>query len=389
MFLLCTNGDGKYFKSGLAPLLYPTGCSFYRPFSYQEQWIQTEFSRTLNQGYDENQLIDFYFSQGRNIGFLGFRFTAPGYINKFIPLRRVELISVPVTDDKIHIEFKLGNFISLTPHHTLQVIDLDTTFNRVFPENILLAEVPKGKEGTFLNLPNQKEFPSGLWDSLASDAALPPTAQDNFKETTVIRLVSISGSDEVSELTPQKLNDTSTVYGFELKRDQQYNFKLSYSRIYDPADANRSLVFDFLFTSSPQIYEVTRTRLEVTGNYRMETIGVTPLLGRADPTLIEWVGTKKTDIALLPGADDKVIGIQIPVKNVEPKWTSARMRDLICGSLLLGAALCSFYFGYRYSVTDQPAVVDKEAIAAVLSGFGVFLASWSSILLNDVLRSKY
>ena len=83
-YLLASYVDGPYWKSSLEILLFPTGCSFYRPFSYKKSWV----GKTVEATRDDDPMYT---------GYVGMRFRdekREGIRNYYIPLRRVDYVLI-------------------------------------------------------------------------------------------------------------------------------------------------------------------------------------------------------------------------------------------------------------------------------------------------------
>ena len=390
MFILCTYADLGYWRSGIEPLIYPTGCSFYRPFSYQEQWVQQSLL-DLFKG-DRNNLETSFSNENWNRGVFGLRFKDESHHRTFIPLRWITLTKPPEVSDKVHLRFRLGDYIQLSPQQTLQHIDLSTIVSSG-PENTLMAEIPPDNEGLFTSLSHHSDFPAGLWEKLATDTLLPEIAKQNFRNTTVLRLVKVTEGSDSSLLATKNLQPShthSTEYGYELWKDKQYDFVLAYNRIYTPEESQQPLLNDFQFNSRTELYDVSRIRLPITGNYREETLWVMPKLGQKGAAFLEWIGVRKTDIGMIPiTGEDKILGIQIPVKNFSPAWPTERWRDLIVGSILLAIALILFYIAVVLSAQAQSADLNHEQTITILIALGAGVSSFASTFLTDAIKGKY
>jgi hypothetical protein len=83
MFILCTFIDGQRWESGLEPLLYPTGVSFYRPFSYRREYFLPE--QIADQLIDPSQCRSLLRTSW-NEGFFGVRFRDPAHGEFYLSL---------------------------------------------------------------------------------------------------------------------------------------------------------------------------------------------------------------------------------------------------------------------------------------------------------------
>ena len=133
-YLLATYVDGPYAKSALELVLYPTGCSFYRPFSYRRDYAGSSISATPS---DAKILPS---------GFIGARFLdqqAKGTRGFFVPLRRIHAIQIRESDG-FHVQFRLGEFIQHAERGRFLTFDLSQKLRDEFAANndILLTTLP-------------------------------------------------------------------------------------------------------------------------------------------------------------------------------------------------------------------------------------------------------
>jgi hypothetical protein len=111
MFLLCTYADSERWLSGIEPMLYPTGMTFYRPFSYKQRYFEPE--TLAEQLTDPSQSGSLVKNATWNEGFFVIRFsdqTEVDFLSLFIPLRRVSLAKVERADG-FNLYFHLGPFV--------------------------------------------------------------------------------------------------------------------------------------------------------------------------------------------------------------------------------------------------------------------------------------
>src|SRR5438105_589840 len=121
MFVLATFADGPYWTSSLEPLCYPIGISFYRPFSYRTNYV---FPDTLLEVFTSAaRLSTFLKDPLQNTGVFGMRFRDSTHRGNFVPLRKITLTSIVLTDT-IQIRFSVGDYVKLSPDGTLPLINI-------------------------------------------------------------------------------------------------------------------------------------------------------------------------------------------------------------------------------------------------------------------------
>jgi hypothetical protein len=404
MFILSAFADRPYWLSCLEPLLYPSGCSFYRPFSYREEYVAEPMRSTLK---TPDHLHTFLSDQKRNSGIFGIRFKdegEPQYRGRFIPLREVRLTNVQVSDT-YQLSFKVGEYINLTPNGRLQSLELDGIVNYQDPEDILLFEVPESKVEDFSSLSSQPGLPSRLWDKLGDDQNLSLIARRNFIGAFVLRLVQISERGEPTPLIPKSLEPTvrHPTFGFRLEANKAYDLDLAYNRILSagenmPPEADKlpeGMPFDFAFRSPAEHFDIAQDRMPLTGNYRRQTIWLEPKVGRPGTVFLDWIGVKKADRdSMADPKIDKILPLHVPVLTLAEKWPTERIVYAVIVIVSFVGALVSLYFAYRLGTrpvaeTPQQQVPPPPSpLIPLFTSIAAFFLATSAAYLKDLIKGK-
>src|SRR5262249_35560547 len=107
--------DSERWPSAIEPLLYPSGFTFYRPFSYRREYFVPE--QLADQLADPTQVRSLLRTPSWNDAIFGVRFSVnsdPDFRPFFVPLRRIKLISCERVD-ALSIRFNLGDFVEPGP----------------------------------------------------------------------------------------------------------------------------------------------------------------------------------------------------------------------------------------------------------------------------------
>lgn len=370
MFILCAFADRMYWASCIEPLLYPRDCSFYRPFSYREDYITPSLLSVFK---DENQLEKLLTVESWNRGIFGIRFrneSEPEYRGIFIPLRLVTLTNAYVTDT-IQVNFRLGEYVKLSPERKLQAINLDGIVDYKKEEDTLLIDIPPNKKELFSSLQHQPDFPAKLWERLADDESLSKIAKERFTGAAVLRLVNVFEKGEKTQVSPELLSKDGKnqhLYGYELQSGKIYDFDFAYSRIIASGQSMQQIQFDYAFRCPSAHFDVSRDRIVVTGNYRRELVWVQPKVGRPGPTYLEWMGMSKTE----KGKDadpsrDKVLDFRLPVKLLERYWSHERKVNAVFGAIFFLLMGINFIFAITINETSNTPQI-LTALGAIFAG---------------------
>jgi hypothetical protein len=388
MFILSTYADGPYWTSSLEPLLYPTGCSFYRPFSYQEPYLTPIL---LDVFKDEKQLKSFLADKNRNNGVFGIRFrnvVEPEYRGKLVPLRRLKLTDVQIKDT-VQVSFRLDDYVKLSAQERFEAIKLDGIVDYSKPENTLMFEIPSSKMQAF---DYDLEAPNKLWLRLTDDQSISESVRNIFLGAMVLRLIRVTERGSGATLEPKLLESGSErpSFGFELRSGTVYDFDLAYNRLFGPGESEELIKHDFLLRSPGEHFAVSRDRLPITGNYRTETIWVQPQVGQPASVLLEWVGvTKGEKDALANPAVDKILPLRVPVISLAAFWSRRRVLDGVLTVLFLVAAVTSFYFAVDPSAISRVSPIQQaqyDTLGKALLAVGAASAGLFASFLKDFIK---
>jgi len=395
MFILSTFADGPYWTSCLEPLLYPTGCSFYRPFSYMEHYVEPVLLEVLK---DPNQLETFLSDATRNRGMLGIRFRdqgEPQYRGVFVPLRLVKLTKVQIKDT-LQVSFKLDKYVSLSPLEKFHTIALDGIIKYEEPESILMVQIPPSKAQS---LGYEAESPNRLWTCLAYDESLSTKARSHFAGTIIPRLMQVTQRGEATPLTPKSLEPSreDQSFGFVLQAGDVYDFDIGYNRISGFGEDEEGIKYDFAFRGPKEHFSIARDRLAITGNYRRESIWVQPKVGQPAPVLLEWIGVVKTEEEKIadPTAD-KILSLRVPIISIARRWPRRRIvYAVIVVASIIGALICS-YFAYEMAVHPsiqangtQATGQTSSSTMPILTAVAAFFFATFSSYLKDLVNGDF
>jgi len=348
MFLLCAFGDRNYRLSCIEPLLYPTGCSFHRPFSYRASNVQPSLLETLT---DKAKFKSLRSSEGWNQGFIAMRFRGDEKTkenparNTCVLLRAVSLTWVEV-QETVQVHFRLGPYVGKKDSGEFATVDLSAILGAPAEEDDLFLSVPTSGRSVFETLKRSEAGPPYSWDQFTDSGAVPAAAQDEYHGTTLLRLEAIRRQGEREALLPSLVTldkGENEVYGYALRQGTVYSVDMSYRRL---SKKGKDVVFpehDFAFSSSRKEFRVSADRVLTTGNYRSDSLWFEPRVAHPCFVFLEWSGVSKKDRASLADpTKDKVLGLRLPVHAHARPWTWRQYASLgLCICALAGAVFFS------------------------------------------------
>jgi hypothetical protein len=382
LFLLCVYIDSERWSSALEPLLYPTGISFYRPFSYRATYFYPEQITTQ---LSDRALSEALLGQeGWNQGFFGIRFSAKSgepFPSKFVPLRKVSLLSAH-SGETLNLNFRLGPYVA--PHFDtssgkklFETLDLsgvltDLAVTKLFIE---LREVEKEKASKWRL---SDKFPDGFWEAFESEMS--PTALGLVRGAVLLRLAGIQKRGAANPLSPAELDTNHHVWGYELQEGTAYDLALSHFRIVQSGAQNSPLEYQYRVSNPREEMSTSRRFIPIQGNYRADDVWISPQLPGPGPTdiSIEPCKLEKPEAMVDPAAA-KVLGLKIPILVKARTWTAERWIDLAI--FILGLSIGGALF-YLYSRPGTAESMQKLLLVIIAAAVSLALNSLKSLIVR-------
>ncbi len=379
LFLLCTYLDGDRWESGLEPLLYPTGMSFYRPFSYRQAYFHPEqLADQLTEPSQCRSLLETKWNEG----FFGVRFrdsTCPDFLPRFVPLRKVTLVSVDASD-QINLAFKLGQYLKPMTATTgdpalLPIMDLTPILPDVNSIKLLIGLRDTDKATTSV-WNTDDHFPPGMWDAL--ERTISPVAKAKILHTILLRLIRVRRRGESNPLLSEEIDPKNHIWGFRLQEDTAYDLLVGYFRIKEPGVDAPPVEHQYVLTNPSEELQASRRFIQINANYRNEEIWIHPKTAGPGPIQVAIEPSKLGDTKIVDPKTAKTIGLKFPVLIEPQKWPTAKKVNLWIGivSTLLILALWHWY---------------TDATEAIQKVFLVMMAALASVAVNafkDILLPK-
>lgn len=399
MFLLCTNLDGPYWRSGIEPLLYPTECSFYRPLSYRKSYISDSLLNTLT---DENKINSLLDSENENFGIFGVCFSkkdSPEFYKKFVPLRFASITQIE-GGDNFHINFRLKDYINPLPNKEMISLSLDEITE--LDNQLKLMIAPPLKSSLYQEINkivndeslHSKELPERLWRSLLNDKSISPKAKENLKGTTVLWLRGISERGNIEKLAVSPASSISVfgeqkkdTYVYKMRSGKIYDLDLAYESIGIEPEPESFAAAEFVSSSPTDYFETSLTKFSINGNYRYFKVWVLPKVGRPAPHTIDWIGSNnkqnKSDDSS-ETIENKLIGIHIPVLTYNNFFTVGKIVNFL---IFLGALIISFWAYNQAFYFAQQSTPSPSPIISLYAGIGTFFAGVSGASLQILVKT--
>jgi len=378
VFILTTYADQQRWVSAFEPLLYPTGFSFYRPFSYVPHYIVP--SQLAGQLADTSQSESLLSQSKWNDGYFGLRFkeaAASDFLSKFVPLRRVSLTAVEA-GESISLYFRLGNFV--VPElrdgkKHLPTLDVSRVVGDVAATKLFI-DLDQAERDIAMKWQTSETFPDGLWDSI--EGALSPPAIEKAKGTVLLRLTRVSnrGADTLRAI--EEIDKLRHMWGCRLRVGEVYDLHFNYYRI---GRSGKDVSFGsqrFCITNARDEVQASRRTIPITGNYRAEDVWVSPLEPTQGPVQISFEPCSADLLGVTDPAEARMIGVKIPVTFASQTWPASRKWNLAL-FVLFGILACYLYHRYGYASDN----VRKVLLLCIATSVSVAVTALKDFLLNQ------
>ncbi len=376
-YLLATYVDGPYATSAVEVVLYPTGCSFYRPFSYRRQYAGNSISATPSN------------AKTLPSGFIGVRFRdkqAKGTRGLFVPLRRIHEIQIRDLDS-FHVHFQLGEFIQHAEPRRFLTFDLAQKLRDEFAANndIMLAALPAQFADELGRLPVLDTPPGDLWDRFVDDPEFAHEARARLLNTTLLQLLRVRQRGSPRSLRPTKLevlgSGVHERYGFQLHAGEVYNLDFVHRTLVAPGSTPKLRSITFKCLGPPDRFRLSRPRIPQTGNYREELVWVSPLATEPAPVTLEWEPVDDSPGAPKPKQVEMAIPLRVLVAVSGLPWYRFRRAQLTVAvffTLSAAAALAAALKTAGGASQNWPVVFIGIAAAFAPIGVTALMTWWDA-----------
>lgn len=362
MFLLSTYVDSERWASALEPLLYPSGLSFYRPFSYRTEYFHPSGIATelANPASCEKLLADSDWNQG----WFGIRFgkqSTPEFQKIFVPLRRVTLVAAERFDE-INLNFKLGQYIVPTGEGpdlpTLELTgildDLSATKLFIKLDERVSAIASKWKDSD--------PFPVGFWRAL--ERQFSPEVAEKLHNALILRLSTVQKRGDAAPLKTKSLDAKGSTWGYELRQGAAYDVILTHYRLKKKGGPVATVEHQFRLVNPPEEMAASRRYIGLLGNYRADALWISPLIAGPGPIeiAIEPRRLNAPDEIVDP-TTDKAIGLRVPTLVKPKRWN--KKRYLNSGTTVVASLLGLFF--YRLYVDSTTTDDSRKLLLALMA----------------------
>jgi hypothetical protein len=369
MFLLCTYVDSERWTSAIEPLLYPSGVTFYRPFSYRREYFLPE--QLADQLADPSQVRSLLRTPSWNDAIFGVRFRVnsdPDFRPFFVPLRRIKLISSERADE-LNIRFNLGDFVEPGPlqngQRHLPRLDLTPVVRDVGDLKLFLQlSEPQRQETRAWSF--ARSFPHEFWDAFVN--SLSGVVRQQLKDTVILRLEGLRLRGQNAPLAPEEIDHERSTKGYRLRQGTTYDVQLYYRRLVEKGTNAPPVEHCFTLTNPAEEVQASRKSVRIMGNYRAEEIWIHPLVGKPGPIELAFEPAKSEEPAqIVDQAISKMIGLKIPVLAKTKLLTVPRAVNLVLSLLSVAAILYSLRLYFYASPSDSTKRILELFIAAFAS----------------------
>ena len=368
MFLLCTYADSDRWLSGIEPMLYPTGTTFYRPFSYKQRYFEPD--DLAPQLVDPKKAKTFVKNKTWNEGFFGIRFSNPTeneFLAKFIPLRKINIAKVEEADN-FNLYFHLGSFVAPIqlgppPKAALPTLDLSSSVCNLSITKLFIILREQDKE-IASKWALSDGFPANYWEIF--EKSLSKAAFTKMRNTVLLRLLSIKKRGNTNNLSPDTIDKSKQTIGYRLRQGSAYDLSMSYTRLIEAGAETPPITHLFTLANPSEELQSSRNHIQISGNYRAEEIWISPRISTPGPIA---VALEPCEISAPDSPVDqmtaKIAGLKVPVTVDSKRWPADRWLNLVLA--VLSAVAAYFVFNSYPNADDASQKVILVFMTALIS----------------------
>lgn len=264
---LCFFGDGPLWDNIVRVPAYPKGFTYFRPFRYRDEWIQTTLLKEIERKEQRLSLMG-------NKVVVCMRFLDDDFKWYLLPLRQASLVNIDYSPGNHSVYFQLGTFFDFGKVEDLRSACLEipsSEYNSV-ANHIFFRSNDQFSDSHFNDQLNEDKIWAKYCDLIAQDFSLPINSE--AKKALFLRF-ELPASDK-----PAPINDIHTsynmgkIYGSELSEGQTYELVVSHRipSLITKHTSTKPITLDFKSPTSN--FEISPSSEEISGNYQTHILTI-------------------------------------------------------------------------------------------------------------------
>ena len=324
-------GDGPKWENFVYPPASPSGCSYFRPFRYRDEWVETGLLDRLKDEWED---------VAREELLVGARFKSSPWEWSLLPVRKAEMTYFRFNEGEEHyIHFKVGSMFDFRERVDPQTLALSIPEDE--RERVGKAFFFESKldlsAARFVDLESERAAWAGLADSLAR-TSLPVPSQ--VRNAVFLRVQwPLKGASRVTAKELERSEGEGPLHGFKLAEGATYEFEFAHRYPSYIGTDERMPPFRVDLATSDDVVVTPRDE-EISGNYQTHFFRTS---GGASQKLSSQLILDPPDEALPNGEGQRPIPrIKVPIRVVPSLWFRLRTRWVWFLVLLIGLFLSNF-----------------------------------------------
>lgn len=328
---LCFFGDSRLWDNIVLSTAYPTEYSYFRPFRYRDNWMQSGLLREIENKEKREVLLV-------KPTILGIRFVSEQYRWMVLPIRQVQLTHIDYMPDNHAVFFKMGDMVDFRHINDLRSIcfEIPIEERETIKDSALFFQSDAGSPTNLNYIKGDVE--DAAWvaycNLIANDTTLP--IHEEARKSLFLRFLKPANSHAAETTKIYQSNRMGKIYGSQLSEGSNYELVLLHRApvlIGTHTTIGRVAVNYNVPTGN---IELSRSEEDFTGNYQTHIVSITAKkpTGTWEELIVGPIAEKVT-------ADDgrtiNTLKLKIPVKVKLSPWY--RFRTIGIWILLLWLAL--------------------------------------------------
>jgi hypothetical protein len=323
-FVLSFYGDGPKWENLVYIPAYPSGCSYFRPFRYRDEWIEPALLGRLRASESALNNSDL---------FVCARFRpATDAATVLLPIRKAKLTRFRYSEGDHSIYFSLGQLVDLRGGKTLRegALEIPSTEQDRIGTSFFFETALTFDQALFASEENERGAWTALADRLARDETLPISSE--VRRSVFLRIQwPVKGSKASKAKRLEHSYGEGPRFGFKIGEGGRYEFELAHRFPEFIGSDDRMPPFLLSIGKETDNLQVSPTDEEVSGNYQTHFFRVTGV--SASKTAEQIILDPSTESLAIEGKDSSPIPrLKVPVR--------VPLEPVVPGEDQLGLVLC-------------------------------------------------
>ena len=332
---LCFFGDRDRWENVILATAYPSGYSFFRPFTYDDPRVSNDMLNEIREPNSRASLTG-------NKAILAMRFYKEEFRNLILPIRYVTITSIDPIPQNYSVYFSVNQMRDFQNFERLRDLCIEIPKNELdglSPEAIFFRSSANTESTRFVDRVHEDEAWAAYCDLIAKDETI--TISENAKKSMFLRFYEPANAEAANTTKLHLSVRRGPIYGSLLEEGKTYELVVVH-RV--PTKIGKGIAFGSVgveYKVPSRNVELSASGEDYSSNYRTHVLGIAAKSpsGTYEQLIITPVQNK---ISLEDGEEINLLKLNIPykvVKSIKYRFLSSWVWWLILWAALGAPAI--------------------------------------------------